>query len=114
MSVHPSQRYYAARAAPALILMTAGIIAKSAAIAIYDFFHPPSLAKAVLVYDPLAKRFADGVLPHFFPRGIAPAGEAFVYEVLLVLGFAAECFVLGLLINEARRFIGTRECTDRR
>jgi hypothetical protein len=99
---------------PALMLMTAGIVAKSAAIAIYDIFHPPILAKLVLVYDPLATRFADRVLPQFFPRGIAPNGEAFVYEALLVLGFAAECFVLGLMMNQVRRFIGPRDCTDRR
>ena len=90
---------------PALILMTSGIVAKSLGVVLYDFFQPPILAKAVLVYDPLATRLADAVLPSLFPRGIAPAGEAFVYETLLVLGFAAECFAIGLMISEARRLV---------
>ena len=90
----------------ALLLMTAGGIAKGAGVVIYRLLHPPLLAKALLVYDPLAAKFAEAVLPLFFKRGIAPAGASTVYELLLVSAFAAECFTVGLLISEARRRIG--------
>ncbi len=89
----------------ALVLMAAGGAAKGASIIVYRVGQFPVLAKVLLACDPLAKRFADTILPFFFRRGIAPAGEAVVYEILLVFAFAAECFVLGLIIGEARRII---------
>ncbi len=89
----------------ALLLMAAGCAAKGAGVALYRLLHPPLLAKVLLVYDPLATKFAEAVLPVFFKRGIAPAGASTVYELLLVSAFAAECFAVGLLISETRRRI---------
>jgi hypothetical protein len=93
-----------------LILMAVGFAAKGAGVIIYRRFQPPGLGAALTTYDPLGFRFADAVLPLFFDlRGIAPpAAASAVFEVVLVMGFAVQCFILGLAISEGRRLLGKR------
>ena len=93
-----------------LILMAGGFAAKGAAVILYRSFHAPVLGAVLLKCDPLGIRFADWVLPFFFDlRGIAPPpGASTVFEVLLCVGFALQCFLLGLAISEGRRLLGKR------
>ena len=90
--------------------MIAGGAIKSLAILVHRFFDPPGLLAALTTYDPLGVRIADAVLPLFFDtRGIAPPAIAIhAFEVLLVFGFAAQCFGVGVLIVEVRRLIRSR------
>lgn len=93
-----------------LILMAAGFAVKGAAVVAYHLFHSPILAKVLTTYDPVGVLFAERVLPLFFDlRGIAPPPRApSVYEILLVLAFASECFLLGFAISEIRRLLNRR------
>lgn len=95
----------------AFVLASGGFALKGAAVIVYDLVHTPILGRLLISYDPLGARFADAVLPQFFDlRGIAPpAGANTVYEILLVIAFAAQCFVLGLAITETRRLIRGRD-----
>jgi hypothetical protein len=79
-----------------------GLATKGAMIVAYHVFRTPGLARVLTTYDPLGVLFADRVLPLFFDlRGIAPPhGAPTVYEVLLVIGFAVQCFVLGIAVGE--------------
>ena len=88
-----------------LILMVAGLAAKSVAVVAYHLFRAPVLAQVLTTYDPLGVLFADRVLPVFFDlRGIAPPpGAAATYEILVVIAFALQCFVLGFAVSEMRR-----------
>jgi hypothetical protein len=88
-----------------LILLVAGLAAKSAAVVAYHLFRSPVLARVLTTYDPLGVLFADRVLPLFFDlRGIAPPpGAPATYEILLVIAFALQCFVLGFAVSEVRR-----------
>ena len=90
-----------------LILMVGGFVAKGAAVVAYRMFHPPWLAAVLTTYDPLGFQFAQVLLPMFFDlRGIAPPpGASAVFEVLLVAGFAVQCFIMGLAISEGRRIL---------
>jgi hypothetical protein len=88
--------------------MFAGCAVKALGVLIYHLMPNPLLLKVLLAYDPLATRFGDTVLPLFFHRGLAPAGESTVYELLLIMAFAGECFVLGLMTSEVRRLVKAR------
>jgi hypothetical protein len=87
--------------------MAGGFAVKGAAVIAFPLFHPPVLTRALTTYDPLGVLFADAVLPLFFDlRGIAPPpGAPAVYDVSLVVAFAAQCFILGFAISEVRRFL---------
>lgn len=89
-------------------MMAGGFAAKGAAVIVYRLVGQPGLAALLTTYDPLGLHFAETVLPFFFDlRGIAPPAAApAVFEVLLVTGFALQCFILGLAINEGRRLLG--------
>jgi len=94
----------------ALIAAAVGFAAKGAAVAAYRLFHPPFLLTALTACDPLGVRFALLVLPLFFDlRGIAPhAAAPAVFDALLVFGFAAQCFILGLAIHFMTRSVSRR------
>jgi hypothetical protein len=87
-----------------LIMMAGGFAAKSVAVIFYRLVGPTGLPALLMTYDPLGWHFAEMVLRLFFDlRGIAPPAAApAVFEVLLVAGFGAQCFILGLAINEGR------------
>jgi len=91
-------------------LIVGGFAAKGAAIIAYGVFHPPELLTVLTTFDPVGFRFAEAALPIFFDlRGIAPPPAApAVFEVLLAIGFAVQCFVLGIAITEGRRLLGKR------
>jgi hypothetical protein len=90
-----------------LILMLGGFAAKGAGILAYRLFRPPGLLRMLTTFDPAGFRFAEAALPLFFDlRGIAPPPAAHaVFEVLLVIGFAVQCFILGLALSEGRRLL---------
>jgi hypothetical protein len=100
-----------------LILMGVGLGVKGAAVVAYHLFHLPVLGRVLTAYDPFGVLFAEKVLPLFFDlRGIAPPrGGPTVFEILLVLAFASQCFVLGVAISEVRRLsmrhLGSRLAT---
>jgi len=85
--------------------MVAGLAAKSAAVVAYHLFRTPVVVRLLTTYDPLGVLFAERVLPLLFDlRGIAPPpGAPAMYEILLVVGFALQCFVLGFAVSEVRR-----------
>ncbi len=87
----------------ALTLMVSGLALKGLGIALYQAFHTPILARMLIACDPVGSRVADIIVTASFPRGIAPAGAPMVYEAVLIVVFAIECFVLGLGISELRR-----------
>jgi hypothetical protein len=91
-----------------LIMMAGGFAAKGAAVIVYRLVGPTGLAALLMTYDPLGWHFAETVLPLFFDlRGIAPPAAApAVFEGLLVIGFAVQCFIVGLAISEGRRLLG--------
>jgi hypothetical protein len=93
-----------------LNLLFGGIAAKGAAVASYHLFPRSGLAAVLATDDPLGSRFANALLPLFFDlRGIAPPATAPpVFEVLLVIGFGVQCFILGLAVTECRRLFGKR------
>jgi hypothetical protein len=93
-----------------LILMAGGFAAKGAAVIAYRLIHAPELGAVLTTYDPLGFRFADSLLTFLFDlRGMAPSpGAPAVFEVLLCVGFALQCFLLGLVISGVRRLFGKR------
>jgi hypothetical protein len=93
-----------------LILMAVGLVVKCAAVVAYHLFRTPVLGRALTTYDPLGVLFADRVLPVFFDlRGIAPPpGAPATYEILLVIAFAMQCFILGIAVSELRRLSTSR------
>ncbi len=88
--------------------MIGGFVAKGVAVVVYRLFRPPGLLAALTTYDPLGCHFANAVLPLFRLRGIAPAAAPPLYELLLTLGFAVQCFALGVTISEGRRLLRKR------
>lgn len=88
--------------------MTGGLAAKGVAVVVYRLFRPPGLLTLLTTYDPFGCRFADAVLSLFNLRGIAPAAAPPLYEVLLIVGIAVQCFLLGLGISEGRRLLQRR------
>jgi hypothetical protein len=93
-----------------LLMMAGGFAAKGTAVIVYRLVGPPGFGTVLTTYDPLGIHFAETFLPLFFDlRGIAPPAAApDVFGVLLVIGFAVQCFVLGLVISEGRRKLGKR------
>ena len=85
--------------------MTGGLALKGVGVLLYRLFHPPFLGRILVTYDPIADHIGRAALSTFFPRGIAPAGAPSVYEIVIVLVFAVECFILGVMISEARLFM---------
>ncbi len=90
-----------------LFFMAGGFVTKGTGMIAYHLFRPHQLLVLVTTGDPLGYCFADAVLPFFFDlRGIAPpAGAPIVFEILLAIGFAIQCFILGLMISEGRRLL---------
>lgn len=91
-----------------LLLMIGGFAAKGVAVVVYRLFRPPGLLTLLTTYDPLGFHFANAFLSLFNLRGIAPTAAPPLFEVLLMVGFAVQCFLLGLAISEGRRLLQRR------
>ena len=84
-----------------LIFLVAGLVLKGYLVLLFRLRQIPELIPIVIDYDPGGFWFAEQVTPLFFdPRRFAPTlQEAFFFDVLLVVGFGIECFLIGLLIR---------------
>lgn len=94
-----------------IAFMFGGVLLKTSLIFAWRLFQPPELFNFLTTYDPGAFAFAErGASLFFDQRRIAPgAGEAVIFEFLLVIGFGIECFLLGLLVRWCLlRFQGPR------
>lgn len=88
-----------------IAFLSGGVLLKSLMVLAWRLFQPPRLFDFLTTYDPGAFVFAErGVSLFFDQRRIAPSGgEAALFELLLVVGFGMECFILGFLIQWCRR-----------
>jgi len=83
---------------PTLFLIC-GLALKALLVVIWRFSQSPEVLTLLTTYDPIAFRFAEkGAALFFDPRRIVPgAGEALLFEVLLVVIFGLESMVVGLV-----------------
>jgi hypothetical protein len=84
-----------------------GTVFKAVLVALWRLYQPAEIYGSLIKYDPIGIWLAETVTPLFFdPRRLAPKpSEAIFYEVVLVITFAIECFVLGLVLQMAIRRI---------
>jgi hypothetical protein len=84
-----------------MLLLVSGALLKVALIAGLRMVRSPTILDMVTVYDLVSFWLAEqGVGLAFDQRRIFPtAHEAIVFEVLLVLGFALQCFLLGMILR---------------
>jgi hypothetical protein len=85
-----------------LLLLVSGALLKAALIAGFRITGGgPTAYRLVLVYDPVSVWLAEqGVRLAFDQRRVFPTPpEAIAFDVLLVLGFAMQCFLLGIILR---------------
>ncbi len=78
-----------------------GAVLKALMLVIWRATQSVSVFRLLTVYDPASFWLAEtGVGLLFGDRRIAPSGaEALTFELLLVLGFSLQCFVLGVIVQ---------------
>ena len=83
------------------ILLGLGALTKALLVALTKLGDFPLLITIATRYDPVAFGLANwGSSLLFNPKRLAPGnGEVAVFEALLVVGFGAECFLLGFVIR---------------
>lgn len=86
-----------------------GFVLKTLLVLLWRLWQPAVVLNLLIYYDPGGSYFAENMTSVFFdPRRLAPPpGEAVLFEVFLVIGFAIECLVVGFLFQWLlRRFQG--------
>lgn len=93
-----------------LLFMIGGAVAKLSGIIIYRLWHPHVLFRVLAAYDPLGFQFAEWTVRLFFDqRRVFPTPtEALVFDLLLVVGFAVQCLILGTAISGVRFLVRCR------
>ena len=78
-----------------------GAILKATLVVLWRLYQPAEIYAFLITYDPLGIWMAENVTSLFFdPRRLAPKpSEALFYEIVLVITFAVECFILGLILR---------------
>lgn len=84
-----------------MMLLVGGLLVKALLVILWRVTRGPELMALLTTYDPGAFTFAEkGAALFFDQRRIAPTpGESALFEVLLVIGFGIECFLVGLLVR---------------
>jgi hypothetical protein len=84
-------------------LFAIGAFFKTLLVVLWRLYQPSDIYDYLIKYDPIGIFAAENVTSIFFdPRRFAPkSSEIVFYEVVLIIAFAIECFVLGLIIQMA-------------
>jgi hypothetical protein len=72
-------------------------------VLLWRLYQPAEIYGFLIKYDPVGIWVAENVTSLFFdPRRLAPKpSETLFFEIVLVVVFALECFVLGLILQVA-------------
>lgn len=83
------------------LLLVAGIVAKTTVLALFHITEHWRFAWVALDLDPLAALLSERTVGLFFDqRRIAPGGlESAMAEILLVIFFGMQCFLVGWLVT---------------
>ena len=94
-----------------LLLLLCGALLKASLVVGWRITRNETTFKILTIYDPVSFWLAElGVGLAFDQRRIGPSPlEALTFEVLLILGFALQCFVLGMIL---RAIFATRLIQD--
>jgi hypothetical protein len=89
---------------PTLFLIC-GLVLKAVLVVFWRFSRAPEVLTLLTNYDPVSFWFAEkGVGLFFDSRRIAPgAGEALLFELILVAVFGLECMVVGFVAQSLYR-----------
>ena len=100
-----------------VMFLVGGVLIKALLVILWRVSNEPELMALLTTYDPGAFKFAESGAAMFFDqRRITPtSGESVLFEMLLVIGFGIECFLVGLLVRwflkrergQPRRGLGT-------
>ena len=82
-----------------MLLLVSGVLLKASLVVGWRIARIETALKIETVYDPLSFWLApEGVRLGFDQRRIAPSMlESLTFEVLLILGFALQCFLVGMI-----------------
>jgi len=84
-----------------MLLLVSGVLLKAALVVGWRVARSETALKIATVYDPVSFWLAEqGVRLGFDQRRIAASTlESLTFEVLLILGFALQCFLLGMILR---------------
>jgi len=87
-----------------MLLLVCGVLLKASLVVGWRIARNETAFKIATVYDPVSFWLAElGVRLGFDQRRIAPSPlESLTFEMLLILGFALQCFVLGMILSDLR------------
>lgn len=88
-----------------ILVSISGALLKGAAIATWSSTAPTSAVHAVVRFDLVSIWFGEAVTELIFDqRRIGPSpNESLTYDILLVAGFAMQCFVVAAFVQWAVR-----------
>ncbi|MEO8663435.1 MAG: hypothetical protein ABI693_33575 [Bryobacteraceae bacterium] len=84
-----------------IAVLIGGLGTKASLVFLWRLVKSPVLSRLLTTYDPVAYAFAERLASLFYdPKRIAPGpGEAELFEIALVFGFAMECLLVGLAVR---------------
>jgi hypothetical protein len=84
-----------------IAVLIGGLATKASLVCLWRLVKSPVLSRLLTTYDPVAYAFAERFASLFYsPKRIAPGpGEAQIFEVALIFGFAIECLLVGLAVR---------------
>jgi hypothetical protein len=93
-----------------IYLFVIGAIFKAVLVVLWRLYQPAEIYGLLIKYDPIGNWGAYNVTSLLFGhrRVVLKMSEGLFFEIILVIAFAIECFILGLILQMAIRKISKR------